>query len=62
MYTTLLLEKYPFGNVIIKKNISNIDECGFYYIHGISNINLPILPMRIDGKTKYVNGAIEGLY
>lgn len=62
MYTTILLEKFPFGNTIIKKNITNIDEQGFYYIYGISNIQLPILPMHIDGKTKYVNGIIEGLY
>lgn len=62
MYANLLLDKYPFGNITIKKNIFNIDECGFYYIHGISNMELPILPMHIDGSTKYINGKIEGLY
>jgi hypothetical protein len=61
MHTTILLEKYPYGEPTIRTGIDTITEVGFYYIHATSNIEPPILPTR-DGVTKYTNGAIEGLY
>lgn len=62
MYGQCMKEKIPSGKYKIVYNDLNLDNPGFYYIICEQEMNIPVLPIKKDGKLMFVNGIIEGLY
>jgi hypothetical protein len=61
MYGQVMLEKFPIGSCKIVYNEDiNIDVVGFHYIKYISNVDIPVLPYKHNGKLFFPN--TEGLY
>ena len=60
MYSQCMLEKYPTGKWTIK-HPTTIREVGFYSIQFKSNMDIPILPVKID-KLYFMNGVMSGTY
>ena len=53
---------YPYGPHEWIEDPKNIDHKSLHDITFKSQTNLPVLPQKIDGKLKFVNGVGRGLY
>lgn len=60
MYSQCMLEKYPIGKCTIK-HPKTIDAVGFYNIQFKSEMDMPVLPIKID-KLYFMNGVMVGTY
>ena len=60
MYSQCMLEKYPIGKCIIKYP-GAVSEVGFYNIQFKSEMDIPVLPIKID-KLYFMNGVMVGTY
>lgn len=58
MYANRLSEEYPVGKGKLVKNIDFKNQPGIYCVHVISNMYIPILPLRLD-KLYFPNGEFE---
>lgn len=61
MYGSELLGEFPTRYTCLSTD-SSLDACGFHYVNVTSNLEIPILPTIVNGKTEYINGSFKGLY
>lgn len=61
MYSQCMLEYYHCGKSYVKKP-TYVSEAGFYTITFFSNINIPVLPVKHEGKLMFLNGTFTGTY
>lgn len=64
MYAQCMMEKFPFGDMLIEDKPVNVNKPGFYYISYSSNIAIPVLPHRskISNKLMFSNGENKGIF
>ena len=61
MYGKCMKENIPVGPYKYKKKPKNFKKRGFYRIRWVSNLDIPILPKKLD-KLFFVNGKHIGVY
>lgn len=62
MYAQCMCEKILGGEIIESELIHDIKHPGFYYIHFSQNMEIPILPIKLNGKLVFANGEFKGWY
>lgn len=64
MYGQCMLEKFPYGDIKIIKNSTDVNDIGFHFIEYESNMEYPILPhkSKINEKLLFTNGFNVGLF
>lgn len=62
MYAQIMHENFHIGNKKRIINVKKIKNTGFYNITYSQNMEIPILPTRINSKLLFLNGIITGLY
>lgn len=61
MYSQCMMEKFPVGKAVLKKNNLNISDVGFHTIRFKCDDYLPFLPYK-KGKLIFPNGVLTGTY
>lgn len=61
MYARCMMEKYPYGSPILKKNNLDVSQIGFHTIKFKCDDYLPFLPVKGD-RLLFPNGTIIGTY
>lgn len=62
MYAQCMCEKILGGEIIESELIHDIKHPGFYYIHFSQNMEIPVLPIKLNGKLVFANGEFKGWY